>query len=98
MYRQKLTDQFQEERLYLKNKLAEERINFEMLMEKVEKTISSALERLEQSIFKHWEVYNKDAQRHLESETEYNQLIEHFKKGDWTIHPHVDQSVNFLYS
>ena len=98
VYRDKLQSQFQEERLYLANKLEEERMNFEMYMEKVTLKINSCLDRMEKDILNHWEHYNQEAQRHLDSEKEYNQLIEYFSGGDWTTHVHVDRSVKFLYS
>jgi hypothetical protein len=43
-------------------------------------------------------MYNKDAQRHIDAEKDYDVLIERFQKGNWTGHEHVEQSVNFLYS
>lgn len=60
--------------------------------------MSAAIDELEKDVLGYWDSYNREAQRHLDSEQEYNQLIEHFGKGDWTGHAHVDQSVNFLYS
>lgn len=84
--------------MYLKNKLEEERINFEMYMEKVSTAIYSCLDRLQHQVLDNWQSYNTRAQKHLDADAEYNQLIDHFQKGDWTVHPHVDQSVNFLYS
>ena len=45
-----------------------------------------------------WEYYNAEAQRHLDSQSEYKQLMDHFEAGNWTTHEHVEQSVNFLYS
>lgn len=78
MYLDKLKSQFDEERLYLKNKMEEERINFELLMEKIQTKINSALDRMEKLVIDNWNSYNKEAQKHLDSEKDYNQLIEHF--------------------
>lgn len=66
-YREKLQKQFAEERLFLKNKLEEERINFEILMEKTRDVISKALDKLEDMIYHYWEQYNTEADRHLHS-------------------------------
>ncbi len=66
-YRDKLTDQFQQERLYLNNKLQEERTNFEIYMEKVQLTVSTAIDRLEKEVLGYWDNYNRQAQRHLDS-------------------------------
>ena len=43
-------------------------------------------------------MYNKEAQRHIDAEKDYDVLMEHFRNGNWTGHDHVEQSVNFLYS
>lgn len=97
-YRQKLEQHFSDERLYLKNKLDEERMNFEILMQNTHQVITDALEKYQQMIIQNWELYNKEAQRHLDSEKDYDNLMDFFRKGNWTVHDHVEQSINFLYS
>lgn len=47
-------------------------------MEKVETKIRSALDKMEESVVNNWSAYNKQAQKHLDSEKDYNKLIEHF--------------------
>lgn len=98
MYREKLVNHFDQERLYLKNKLEEERINFELLMEKTMTVVSNAIDKFEKEILANWELYNYEAQRHLDSEKDYDNLIGHFRDGNWTSHNHIEQSINFLYS
>jgi hypothetical protein len=97
-YRQQLEDSLAQERLYLRNKLEEEHVNFQLYMEKVAVKAGEALDRMEQVILAHWADYNREAQRHLEAEHDYDRLMAHFAGGDWTGHAHVEQSVHFLYS
>ena len=64
-------------------------MNFELLMQKVQKKITSALDQMEKNVVENWNAYNKEAQKHLDSEKDYNQLMEHFQSGNWTTHAHV---------
>lgn len=49
-------------------------------------------------MLENWDQYYKNAQKHIESIKEYNELNKYFTKGDWAGAEHVEKSVTFLYS